>query len=303
MFRSTATIQPKWKPRCAAGAELVLSVCAENREAAPDWGCEVVVIPEMYCDEGMTRFHETIDYLASKNVRQRLDPVLNPLALGFTRSLGRYIETRRRYPDLEMMMGIGNVTELVDADSAAINVLLLSLCEELGIHSVLTTEVVHWAQSSVRECDLARRLAYYAVNQRTLPKHLEPSLIPLRGQKPARHGSGELDRLGAEIKDNNYRLFSDEGKLHIVSAGMHLSGGDPFLLFEELLARNPKNIDVGHAFYLGYELAKAVTALTLDKEYQQDEPLNWGFLTRPEVSHRLRRHPPESHGAASAESH
>ncbi len=185
----------------------------------------------------MNRFRETIEYLSSKSVRLRLDPVLNPLALGFAGSLGRYIETRRRYPELEMMMGIGNVTELVDADSAAINVVLLAFCEELRIRSVLTTEVVHWAQSSVRECDLARRLTYYAVNKPTLPKHLEPGLIPLRGQKPVSPSPAELDRLAAEIKDNNYRLFTDEGKLHIVSAGMHLSGGDPFLLFEELLAQ------------------------------------------------------------------
>ena len=37
-----------------------------------------------------------------------------------------------------------------------------------------------------------------------------------------------------------------------------------------------------------YELAKAVTALTLDKEYRQDEALDWGFLTRHETSHRAR---------------
>jgi hypothetical protein len=54
-----------------------------------------------------------------------------------------------------------------------------------------------------------------------------------------------------------------------------------------LLAQAPKNLDAGHAFYLGYELAKAATALTLDKEYRQDEALDWGFMTRQEVSHRL----------------
>ena len=41
-----------------------------------------------------------------------------------------------------------------------------------------------------------------------------------------------------------------------------------------------------HAFYLGYEFAKAVTALTLGKNYTQDQALRWGFLTVPETSHR-----------------
>ncbi len=54
-----------------------------------------------------------------------------------------------------MMMGIGNLTEMTDVDSAALNVLLLGICQELGIGSVLTTEVINWARSSVRECDLA----------------------------------------------------------------------------------------------------------------------------------------------------
>jgi hypothetical protein len=61
------------------------------------------------------------------------------------------------------------------------------------------------------------------------------------------------------------------------------------LLFEKMFSGAPKGIDAAHAFYLGYELAKAVTALTLDKDYRQDEALDWGFLTTPEVSHLARR--------------
>ena len=45
-------------------------------------------------------------------------------------------------------------------------------------------------------------------------------------------------------------------------------------------------IDASHAFYLGYEMAKAVTALTLGKNYVQDQALRWGFLTVPEQTHR-----------------
>ena len=45
-----------------------------------------------------------------------------------------------------------------------------------------------------------------------------------------------------------------------------------------------------HAFYLGYELAKAHTALTLGKRYVQDQALSWGWLTVEETSavHRRR---------------
>ena len=47
--------------------------------------------------------------------------------------------------------------------------------------------------------------------------------------------------------------------------------------------------DPSHAFYLGYEMMKAKTALTLSKTYRQDQALDWGFLTEPEVSHRAAR--------------
>ena len=73
---------------------------------------------------------------------------------------------RRRYPDVAMMMGVGNLTELTDADSAGLNVLLLGFCQELGIRSVLTTQVINWCRSCVRELDLARRLVRHAVVNR-----------------------------------------------------------------------------------------------------------------------------------------
>ena len=37
--------------------------------------------------------------------------------------------------------------------------------------------------------------------------------------------------------------------------------------------------DAGHAFYLGQELTKAELALQLGKNYTQDRPLWWGYLS------------------------
>jgi dihydropteroate synthase-like protein len=273
-------------PAVAAGAELVLSVNAANRAAAVDWGCEVVVIPDDFATLG--GLEETVEFLAARNVPLRIDPVLEPIAFGFAASLGRYFEVRRRYPDAEMLMGIGNLTELTDVDSAGVNTLLLGICQELGVRSVLTTQVINWARTSVRECDLARRLVHYAVTQRVPPKRVEPRLVTLRDAKLYPLEAQQLDKLAADIKDHNYRLFADAGKLHLIAAGLHLSDADPFLLFEKLLATQPTNVDAAHAFYLGFELSKALTALTLGKNYTQDEALDWGYLTQPERSHRVK---------------
>jgi dihydropteroate synthase-like protein len=281
-------------PAVSAGAELVLSVNGSNRAAAPDWGCEVVAVPDD--PRTLAGLDETIDELASAGVQLRIDPVLEPIGFGFAGSLGRYLQIRERYPDAEMMMGIGNLTELTDADSAAMNVALLGLCQELGIRSVLTTQVINWARSSVRECDLARRLVYHSVRHRVLPKHLEPRLVMLRDSAITELSAEELARLANDIKDANYRLFVSGGEVHLVSRELHLHGADPFLLFEQLRQAGPggglpKNLDPAHAFYLGYEMCKAATAMTLGKQYQQDEALDWGFLTQPEERHYLRVRP------------
>ena len=227
--------------------------------------------------------------LATAGVPLRVDPVLEPIGFDFAQSLARYHEIRRRYPDAEMMMGIGNLTELTDVDSAGVNVLLLAICQELGIRSVLTTEVINWARSSVRECDIARRLVYYALRHRRLPKHIEKGLLTLRDEKLRDHGSDTLENLAEQIKDHNVRVFAERGELHLVTSGHHLHDTDPFRLFEQLFATSPSNIDVSHAFYLGFELCKAATALTLSKNYEQDESLDWGHLTVPENWHRLPR--------------
>lgn len=270
-----------------AGAELVLSVNATNRHAAADWDCEVVVIPDDFATLG--GLEESLETLSAAGVRLRIDPVLEPIGCGFAASLERYLEVRRRYPDAEMLMGIGNLTELSDADSAPINLLLLGICEELGIRSVLTTEVINWARTSVKECDAARRMVHFAVRHGVPPKRINDDYLLLRDPRLYEFGADQLERLAAEIKDNNYRVFAEGDELHLIAAGLHLRGTDPFDLFDQLLAMNRSNLDASHAFYLGFELCKAATALSLGKQYEQDESLRWGFLTVPEKHHRLKR--------------
>jgi len=276
----------------AAGAELVLSVNSQNREHAVDWGVEVVVVPDD--PHTLAGLDDTIEHLASRGVPLRIDPILEPIGFGFAQSLGRYLDVRRRYPDAEMLMGIGNLTELTDADSAALNVVLLGFCQEVGIRSVLTTQVVNWARSCVKECDLARRLVRYALATKNLPKRVEPRLVMLRDPKQFRYGAAALEQLAGEIRDDNYRLLVEDDAIHLLSAGVHLQGSDPFEMFDALLGMGRKNLDASHAFYLGYEMAKAATALTLHKDYRQDQALDWGFLTRHEPTLHERRRKKEA---------
>jgi len=271
-----------------AGAELVLSVNGTNVGHARGWharfpAVEIVAVPDTPAD--LDSLARTAASLAAWGVKHRLDPILEPIGFGFAASLGRYAEARRRFPDAALMMGVGNLTELTDVDSAGVNVLLAGFCQELGVRSVLATEVINWCRSAVKEFDLARRLVFHAVREKVLPKRLEPGLVMLRDPKLYEQGDDALRELARRVTDRNYRVFAERGELHVFNGGVYLRGTDPFDLFAQLAAADPK-LDPAHAFYLGYEFAKAVTALTVGKSYTQDQALRWGFLTVPETSHR-----------------
>jgi dihydropteroate synthase len=266
----------------SAGAELVLSVNAANRDHAADWGVEVVAIPDR--PGSLDGLDQTVEFLAARNLPFRIDPIIEPIGFGFAASLGRYLEVRRRYPQAAMLMGVGNLTELTDVDSAGVNTMLAGFCAELGIQSVLTTAVINWARSSVRELDLARRLVHHAVNSHTLPKHVEPRLVALRDPRVVDFGADNLARIQERIRDPNWRIFAEGGMIYALNNTHFLHDADPFVLFDQMGV-----LDASHAFYLGYEMMKANTALTLHKCYRQDQALEWGFLTKPEISHRARR--------------
>ena len=266
-----------------AGAELVLSVNQSNRHAASDWGCEVVAIPDDTRE--LESLYETAEFLAAHGVRYRLDPIIEPVGFGFAQSLRRYYECRDRCPDAPMMMGIGNVTELSACDPAGINFLLLAICEELQIHSVLTTQVINWARMAVRECDVARRMVHYAISKRCLPKNIDDQLVMLRDARLFDQGAAAIEQLADEIRDRNIRLYAERGELHLLTRGLRLADHNAFNLLAQLEQAQARGelaeLSTSHAFYLGYELCKATIALQLGKQYRQDESLNWGLAHPP----------------------
>ncbi|HVJ81677.1 MAG TPA: dihydropteroate synthase, partial [Planctomycetia bacterium] len=277
---------PVVRDAVAGGAGLVLSASAANREALADLGAEIVVVPDRIGEPGAdwrASLAATAEFFARRGVRHRLDPILEPIGFGFAASLERYLVARREFPSTPILMGVGNLTELTEVDSAGVNALLAGFCAELRIESVLTTAVINWAQSSVAELDVARRLMHHAVARRRLPKRVDPRLVCLRDPKLFARAPGELETLQAALKDPNYRLFADAAELVAMNAEGLERDADAFRLFERLGVRDPS-----HAFYLGWELQKAALAIQLGKEYVQDRALRWGHLTREEESHRGR---------------
>ncbi|MFL5577753.1 MAG: DUF6513 domain-containing protein [Gemmatimonadaceae bacterium] len=262
----------------AAGAELVLSVNGSNLDAARELagtGARVVVIPDL--GGPLETLEPSLAALERWGVRYLIDPVLEPIGFGFMASLERYAEARRRWPEAEMLMGIGNLTELTEADTTGVNALLIAVCQELGVRAVLTTEVIDWARGAVREVDVARRLMHYAHAQRTTPKHVDDRLVTVKDPRILEYGEGELRALQAQVTDPNFRIFTDRATITVFNNERFVRGTDIQEIFAQL------GVDEAtHAFYLGKELAKAKLAITLGKSYRQEGSLSWGYLTPPD---------------------
>jgi dihydropteroate synthase-like protein len=262
----------------SAGAELVLSVNATNLDVADDLkgsGARAVAVPEL--GGALDTLEPTLARLDACGVPTLVDPILEPIGHGFMASLERYAEARRRYPATEMLMGIGNLTELTAADTTGVNALLIAVCQELGIRHVLTTEVIPWARGAVKEIDIARRLMHYAVSGRTLPKGIDDRLVTVKDPRPLAYSLDELRALQAAITDPNFRIFADASGITVLNHRQFVQGTDIQAIFAQLDVDDPS-----HAFYLGKELARASLAVTLGKTYRQEGALSWGYLTPPD---------------------
>jgi dihydropteroate synthase-like protein len=256
----------------AAGVDYVLSLNGHNRHVASELRATPILIPDTPDD--LDSLDATIAHLRELGKPFLVDPIIEPIGSGFAASLGRYLDVRRRHPDVEMLMGIGNLTELTEADTTGVTALLIGFCQELGIRNVLTTEVIDWARGAVRETVLAAKLMYFAQQEGTPPKHVDGRLLTIKDEGVQPYTEAELRELQASITDPNVRIFTDAGWIYAFNAEHFIKGTDINKIFDELCVDEHT-----HAFYLGKELMKAAIARGLGKNYRQESPLDWGYLT------------------------
>jgi dihydropteroate synthase-like protein len=263
----------------AAGADYLLSVNSTNLDVVRGLRMVPVVIPDF--GKGLDSLAANVAAVEARGARRcLLDPILEPIPFGLAASIERLAEARRRWPQAEILTGLGNLTELTEADSTGVTALFVGIMAELGIQHVLTTEVANWCRGAVRELDRARKLMHYAVTRRVVPKGIDDALLVNSDRRPGYPTEAELREMHAAIKDPNYRIFIDGRQIYLFNAARFLKGTDIRALFDAVrddLGHEP----VSHAFYLGKELMRARTALTLGKMYIQEEALRWGYLDDP----------------------
>lgn len=257
------------------GADYLLSLTEKTLWIADEVASTPVLIPAKA--GSMASLYRAIDAMQKKGRAFLADPILDPIPFGFTESIVRYHKLRKRYPSIEIMMGIGNLTELTDADTTGINAMLFGVIAELGIEAVLATSVSPHAVNAVREADAARRMMFAAGEDRRLPRDYSNDLLGLHDRRPFTYTPEEIEEFAAQVKDPNFRIQISEQGVHIYNReGLHCDI-DPFRLYPFL----DVDEDGSHAFYLGVELARAQIAWQLKKRYSQDEELQWGCNTAP----------------------
>jgi dihydropteroate synthase-like protein len=253
-----------------AGADFVLSLTEETLPLALVHPVTPVLIPSAPGD--IDSLGRTVAAAQNAGISFIVDPVLDPIHFGFAQSLGRFIEARRRWPEVELLMGTGNLTELTDADSSGVTAVLAGICSELGVRNVLTVNVSPHTVRTVEEHDLARRILFAARNDGALPRGYDAGLLQIHDRKPFVASVEDIEALAAEVRDANFRIQTADDGIHIFNGKGHHVARDAFELFAGLGVEE----DGAHAFYLGAELMKAEIAWRLGKRYVQDEPLTWG---------------------------
>ena len=264
----------------AAGADYLLSLTEHTLDLAGS--ARPVLIPATHGDlDSLLRADEAA---RARGLKPILDPILDPIHFGFAESLARYRELRARLPEAQMMMGTGNLTELTEADSAGVTAMLLGICSELNITSVLTVQVSPHTRRTIEEHDAARRMMFAARRDQSLPKGYGRALLQVHDRAPFPNTPHEIAAAAAEVKDRNYRIEVAADGVHVFNKDGHWIAQDAFSLFDKLQVER----DGAHAFYLGAELQKAEIAFALGKRYVQDEPLDWGVAADRPAEDRTR---------------
>jgi dihydropteroate synthase-like protein len=260
-----------------AGADYLLSLTLDTLWIAEEVGATPVLIARNPQDEAS--LWTAVERMEAAGRPYLADAILDPIPYGLLASLVRYQRLRERFPQAPIMMGVGNLTELIEADTSGINAVLLGIAAELRASAVLTTQVSPHTRRAVREADWARRIMHAAVSQQVLPKGLSDQLMTVHGKRPFPDEPEEIAAMAREVRDPNFRVQVSREGVHVYNREGLRVAQDPFELWPQLQLEN----DASHAFYIGVEVARAQIAWQLGKRYVQDQPLDWGCAVEGEA--------------------
>ncbi|MHC1600052.1 MAG: dihydropteroate synthase-like protein [Candidatus Methanospirareceae archaeon] len=278
------------------GVDMVLSLNSENisevGEAIASNNVAAVVIPDSdEAQKSNESLFANLKMAEEYGIRRVIaDPVLNTIGYGIAESLYNYYRFRLQDKTTPLFFGVGNVTELLDADSVGINATLAGIASEVSANILFTPECSDKARGSVRELRIASEMMMLSKARKSAPKDVGLDLLMLKEKrrKPVmRIHDGEL--ITAK-KDEKWRLdpkgcfriaigeVEGDGKSDKKICAQHSPTGKRIIgrsaqeIMDTILHLNLVS-RLEHVSYLSRELTKAELALRLDRSYEQDETL------------------------------
>lgn len=268
--------------------DIILSLDRKLIEELPPTESYVVIIPEKdagaRAEEKVRSLQENIRIAAEKGFKNIIaDPVLQPIGSGIADSIAAYLYAGRHIKN-PLLMGVGNVTELTDADSIGINAVLAGIASECGVSLLFTTETSYKTKGSVEELKTASYMMFLSKMRQSPPKDLGLDLLRFKQKNisdkvrppSASKTVKSAQRTYARDILGDFLIGVDE-KITAV----HLKDGETDITVEGFDAQTICDTlsylglisDYSHALYLGRELQKAEIALRTRRDYIQDEPI------------------------------
>lgn len=230
----------------------------------------------------------------TEGLRYVADLILDPVnSASIVESIIACHEFHKQNP-APMFFGVGNVTELMDADSGGVNVLLAGIGMELGVSILFTPEESGKTRGSVYELSTASKMMFLAKHRKSIPKDLGINLVAFK-DKHKRNDiiMNELDGIEQTRQIEPMKFIRDKAGSFKINVdygttvensqitATHFKKNKPDLvivghsakeIYEEIISKNLVT-RMEHAAYLGAELKKAEIAMVTGKEYVQDFPL------------------------------
>lgn len=262
-----------------AGADLILSLTAENAQkigpTIAQKDIAVVVLP----DKG--DILEAIKLAQSFGIKKILaDPILYPIGCGAVTSLMEYKKIGD-VDDIPLFVGVGNVTELLEADSIGVNAVLAGMAMELRAAVLFTPECSDKARGSIRELKTSSEMMSLARDRKGSPKDLGIDLLVVKERRRRPEfdiAKGKL--IDAKSFDHAKWVPDPHGNFVIgIKDGYILAVHDSELTIKGKSAKEVLDAlfdlelvsSLSHAGYLGRELGKAEIALKIGRSYAQDD--------------------------------
>ncbi|MBS7631217.1 dihydropteroate synthase-like protein [Candidatus Bathyarchaeota archaeon] len=288
-----------------SGVDLILSLDSGNLDEVAEsiQNTPAVVLPTNMkegriprrAEEKVEALLENIKYARDLGLTNVIaDPILDPpINPGLFESIRAYFLYRQRDAITPLLFGLGNVIELIDADSQGANCLLASIAQELGANLLFVPEFSSKTFGSVFETSIASKMVFLAEKRKSTPKDLGLDLLILKEKRRREEIQTSVDddkliiveATGDDLCEPDpfgwFRIEVDRENGLISAVHYQIKALKPDIVIKGKRAENiyRKIIEKGlvkkldHAAYLGKELYKAEIVLKINRSYVQDEEL------------------------------